>query len=55
VPNLVNIEDGVAPTVLNPESVSRYDGQCAYRRRQAAVTYPEDDKLRRFVRIAGFR
>jgi hypothetical protein len=53
VPNLVNIEDGLAPTVLNPESLSRYDRQCADGRRQAASTSPEDDKPRRFVRIAG--
>lgn len=55
VPNLVNMEDGVVPAVLNPESVSRYDGQCADGRRQAASTSPDYDKPRRFVRIAGFR
>jgi len=41
VPNLANIEDGLAPTVLNHESVSRYGGQCADGRRQAAATSPE--------------
>lgn len=29
VPNLVNMAVGVTPTVLNPESFSRYDGLCA--------------------------
>ena len=52
LPNLVNMEDGVATAVLNPESVSRYDGQCADGRRQAASTSPDDDKPRRFVRNA---
>jgi hypothetical protein len=53
VPNVVNVEDGVAPTVLHPESVSRYDGQCEHGRRQAASISPEDDRPGRFVRIAG--
>lgn len=53
VPNLVNIEDGVTPTVLNHESFPRYDGQCSHGRRQAADPSPEDEKPRRFIRIAG--
>jgi hypothetical protein len=49
VPNLVNMADGVTPPILNPESVSWYDGLYEVRRCYAA----EDDKPRHFVRFAG--
>jgi hypothetical protein len=38
VPNVVNMADGATPPILNPESVSWYDGLYDVRRCHAAET-----------------
>jgi hypothetical protein len=52
VPNLVNMADGVTAPILNPESVSWYDGLYEVGCHHAAVT-PEDNKLRQPIQIPG--
>jgi hypothetical protein len=55
MPNVFNMAYGVKPPVLNPESVSRYDGLYEVVRFHAADRHtPEENKPRRFVRTAGF-
>jgi len=41
VPHLANMADGVTPQIVNPESASRYDGQCEVESCDAADTHQE--------------
>jgi hypothetical protein len=53
VPKLANMASCVTTPILNPESVSRYEGLDEVRRWQAADTRQKTKKPRRFLGIAG--